>query len=167
MCAKKSAASSLSAPFLSLPLVAAEPFESSRACRSLRARQLPAIGRFERVLNEFLRTAACRAASGFALQRNDSSDNSTSFREHFTHNGTFGNKVASPPRETIISQRDCIGTKRLRRIQLESRKQADVHGTLSPWHRSVLAFVFVSQICLFTLSEDPGEPGRTTEVSRR
>ena len=115
----------------------------------------------------FLQTAACRAAFGFALQRNDSSDNSTSFREHFTHNGTLGNKVASPPRETIISQRDCIGTKRLRRIQLESRKQADVHGTLSPWHRSVLAFVFVSQICLFTLSEDPGEPGRTTEVSRR
>jgi hypothetical protein len=37
----------------------------------------------------FLQTAACRAAFGFALQRNNSSDNSTSFREHFTHNGTL------------------------------------------------------------------------------
>jgi hypothetical protein len=53
---------------------------------------------------------------------------------------------------------DCFGSKRLRRFSLESREQA-VHETRSPWYHSVLAFVFVSQICLFTLSEDPGYAG--------
>jgi hypothetical protein len=73
-----------------LPLVAAGAVGISRVCPSLRTKQLPDVRRFERALNEFSQTVACRAAFGFALQRNDSSDNSTSFREHFSHNGTFG-----------------------------------------------------------------------------
>jgi len=35
-------------------------------------RQLPRGGRFERVLNERFANGACRAAFGFALQRNNS-----------------------------------------------------------------------------------------------
>jgi hypothetical protein len=50
---------------------------------------------------------------------------------------------------------DCFGSKRLRRVYLRSREQADCE-TLPPCHRTVLAFDFVSHICLFTLSEDPG-----------
>jgi hypothetical protein len=40
----------------------------------------------------FFETAACDASFGFALQRNDSSDNYTSFREHFSHNGNCSSK---------------------------------------------------------------------------
>jgi hypothetical protein len=46
-----------------------------------------------------LQTGACGAAFGFALQRNDSSGNSTSFREHFSHNGTFWNNAVNPRRK--------------------------------------------------------------------
>ena len=53
---------------------------------------------------------------------------------------------------------DRFGSKRLRRFALESREQAD-HETLPPWLHCVLAFVFVSHICLYTLSEVPGQAG--------
>jgi hypothetical protein len=53
---------------------------------------------------------------------------------------------------------DYLGSKRLKRFDLESRKQAD-YETLPPWLHCVLAFVFVSHICLFTLSEGPGQAG--------
>jgi len=111
------------------------------------------VERFERVLNEFLKTDACSATFGFALQRNDSSDNSTSFREHFSHNGTFWEQRSQSAVRKITT--DYIGSKRLRRFALESREQA-VHETRSPWCRYVLAFVFVSHSLLFTLSEEPG-----------
>jgi len=107
----------------------------------------------------FMQTAARCQGFGFALQRNDSSDNSTSFREHFSHNENSGIPLTHPRQET-----DDLGSKRLRRTYLESRKQA-VHETLALWCHSALAFVIVSHSLLFTLSEDPGCAGGTTEIS--
>jgi hypothetical protein len=59
----------------------------------------------------FFETAACDASFGFALQRNNSSDNYTSFREHFSHNGTFSDKKLKRdekynPRRLIILDRN-------------------------------------------------------------
>jgi hypothetical protein len=126
----------------------------------------PEFGRFERVLNEPSRTAACSVSFGFALQRNDSSDNYTSFREHFSHNGNSWNRKADRPLETQFPWADYFGSKRIRRICLWLREQAD-HETLSPNCGFGWAFVFVSHGCLFTLSEDPGLPGCTTEIIRK
>src|SRR5207249_10297933 len=55
--------------------------EATSRCREVRA-----------CPQRVLQTAVCCAGFGFALQRNDSSDNSTSFREHFSHNGTLDRK---------------------------------------------------------------------------
>ena len=60
------------------------------------------------------------------------------------------NFLANPRRKNAAM--DYFGSKRLRRIYLESREKA-VHETLRPRHRCVLAFVFVSHSLLFTLSE--------------
>jgi len=43
---------------------------------------------------------------------------------------------------------------RFKRILLKPREQAD-RDSKSPWHRCELAFIVVSHICSFTLSEDP------------
>jgi hypothetical protein len=62
-------------------------------------------GRSERVLNEFFANGACCASFGFALQRNVWSDNYTSFRAHFSHNGNFASKATKPRQETKIPPR--------------------------------------------------------------
>jgi hypothetical protein len=101
----------------------------------------------------FFQTAACSASFGFVWQRNCTSRKFTSFREDFSHNENYVIRAAYTAGRNTHPEVDRFGSKRLRRFGLQSREQA-VHETLAPWHRTVLAVVFVSHICLFTLSED-------------
>ena len=134
-----------------MPDDAAGAIRNSRACPSLLTRQLPR--------NREARACSQRDFPNSCLLRilrlrvveDGKSLNCTSLRAHFAHSENSGIRAAHLRQHNPLT--DCFGSKRLRRIFLQSREQA-VHETLSPCHRCVLAFVFVSHSLLFTLSED-------------
>ena len=102
---------------------------------------------------ELTKTAACGASFGFAWQRTFWSDDYTSFREQFSH---IENRGIDPPKNTLTRATDVFESKGPKRRLVRSRDEADCET--APERRSALAFVFGSQICLFTLSEALPQP---------
>lgn len=132
-----------------LPDDAAGAVRYSRACPSLRARQLP-------------RYREARACSQRAFSKRPPAPHLSASRGpsgNTSPTAKLWNSSGSPATRNTNPTVDCFGSKRLRRFVLESREQAVLHETLSPDSHWLSSLLFVSHICLFTLSEDRGCAG--------
>ena len=145
--------------FYRLPDDAAGALRYSRACPSCGQGNFPGIGRPERVLNELFPNGRLLRIFRLRVAEEQHVAQVHLLPGTLLPQRKLWNSSGSPAARNTNPTVDCFRSKRLRRFVLEPREQAVLHETLSPDSHWLSSLLFVSHICLFTLSEDPGCAG--------
>jgi len=141
------------------PTMRQEPFDILALVLPCGQGNFPGIGRPERVLNELFPNGRLLRIFRLRVAEEQHVAQVHLLPGTLLPQRKLWNSSGSPAARNTNPTVDCFRSKRLRQFVLESREQAVLHETLSPDSHWLSSLLFVSHICLFTLSEDPGCAG--------